>query len=67
MPDFYYLILWKGYQDKKNTSEPALAVMHLQKLINTFYKKYSEKLTTIFPLLNSALPMARSSLLKKPK
>ena len=51
MPGFYYLILWKDYLEEKNTWEPALVVIHLQKLISIFYKEYLEKLTvTSLPL-----------------
>ena len=39
--------------------------MHLQKLINAFYKKYLEKLITIFLLLDFALAIARLTVLKQ--
>ena len=29
LPELYYLILWKGYLEEKNTQEPALAIQHL--------------------------------------
>ncbi len=32
----YYLVSWKGYLEKENTWEPALAMLHLCKLISTF-------------------------------
>ncbi len=38
MPDFYYLVLWKSYPESQNIYEPSTAVIHLQKLINIFYK-----------------------------
>lgn len=39
----YYLIFWKGYLKEKNTWKSFLAVIYLQKLVNTFYKGYLEK------------------------
>ncbi len=38
MPGLYYLVSWKGYPKEKNTWKPSLAVIHLRKLISTFYK-----------------------------
>ncbi len=37
-----------------------MALLHLHKLINTFFHNYPEKPRVIFPPINSALPMARS-------
>ncbi len=54
MSGLYYLVLWKGYLEKKNTWELLLAVIHLWKLISTFHKEYSEKLIVISPPLDSA-------------
>ena len=65
MPDLYYLVLWKSYLEEENTWEPSSVVIHLQKLISTFYKKHPEKPTTIFPPLDSILLMARPMVLKK--
>ena len=56
----YYLVVWKGYLKVKNTWKPSLAVQHLKKLICSFYKKYLEKPTVTFLLINSAPPMIRS-------
>ena len=58
MPGFDYLILWKDHL-KKNTWEFISIVIHLQKMISIFYKKYLEKLTALFLLLNSTLLMAK--------
>ncbi len=67
MPGFYYFVLWKGYPKEKNIWEPLLAVIHLWKLMSIFYKEYPEKPIVTSPLLDSTLPMARSTILKEPK
>ena len=67
IPGFYYLILWKGYSEEKNIWDPSLVVIHLWKLINTFYKKYLEKLTATFLPLYSFLSMARPTVPKELK
>ncbi len=54
IPNFYYLILWKGYPEEKNTCEPSAIVKHLRKLINTFHKEYLEKSTATSPPLDAA-------------
>ena len=59
LPGLYYLIVWKGYPEEENTWKPFSAVIHLWKMVNTFYKDYSEKLTAISAPLNSAPPMAK--------
>ncbi len=61
----YYLILWKGYPEEKNTWEPSSAVIYLWKLINTFHKEHPEKPTATSPPLDSAPPMARPTVLKQ--
>ena len=65
LPGLYFLVLWKSYLKEENTWRPALAVLHLCKLINTFYHDYLEKPTTISPPINSIPPMARPTI--KPK
>ena len=59
--DLYYFVFWKGYQEKESTWEPSFAVMHFWKMIFMFHKNHPEKLMASFPLLNSALPMAKPS------
>ena len=46
LPSFYYLGLWKGYFEEENIWKPALAVLHICKLISTFYQDHLEKPTT---------------------
>ncbi len=65
MPGLYYLVLWKGYLEEENTWKPSLAVIHLRKLINTFYKEHPEKPTATSPSLNSVLPMVRPTIPKQ--
>ena len=67
MLGLYYLVLWKGYSEEENTWKPSLAVIHLRKLISTFYKRHSEKPIAIFLLLDSAPPIAKPTVLKKLK
>ncbi len=67
MSGLYYLVLYKGYLEKKNTWEPSSTVIHLRKLISTFHKEYLEKLTAISPSLDFAPSIARPLVLKEPK
>ena len=62
LPGLYYLVAWKGYPKEENTWEPFSAVMHLRKMVSTFHKDYSEKPIAISTLLDSALPMAKSTI-----
>ncbi len=59
LPGLDYLVSWKGYPEEENTLEPALAMLHLCKLINTFHCDHQEKPTVTFPRINSAPPMTR--------
>lgn len=59
LPKLYYLISWKGYPESESNQKSTLIIMHLWKIINTFYKNYLEKSTAISLLTNSALPMTR--------
>ncbi len=65
IPGLYYLVLWKAYLEEENIWEPSLAVIHPQKLINTFHKEYPEKPIVTSPPLDSAPPMARSTIPKQ--
>ena len=55
----YYLISWKSYSKKENTRESSFAIMHLQKMISTFHKNHSKKLTATFLFLNFTPSMAK--------
>ncbi len=59
LPGLYYLVSWKGYPEDKNTWEPTLAMLHLYKLISTFYRDHLEKPTTTSPPIDSTSPMAK--------
>ena len=59
LPGLYYLVVWKDYPEEENTWEPFSAVMHLWKIISTFYKDYPEKPTATLPPLDTAPPMTR--------
>ena len=67
MPGLYYLVSWKGFLDEKNTGEPSSAVIQLRMLISIFHKEHPKKpIATSLPL-DSALPMAKPTILKEPK
>ena len=60
-PGFYYLVAWKGYPEEENIWELSSAVQHLKKLISFFHKDYPEKSTATSPPIDSAPPIARST------
>ena len=59
----YYLVSWKRYPEEENIWEPASAVQHFKKFISLFHKDHPNKLTVIFPTLNTAPPMARPTVM----
>ena len=61
LPGLYFLIFWKDYIEEKSIWEPFFAVMHLQKIISTFYKDHQDKPTVTFLSLNSASSMTKPS------
>ncbi len=65
MPSLYYLISWKDYPEEENTWESLSAVIHLWKLISTFYKEHPEKLTVTSLFLDTIPPMARPTVPKE--
>ena len=62
LPGLYYLVAWNDYSEKENTWEPSSIVQHLKKLISSFHKDDSEKLTATSPPINSAPLMARPTI-----
>lgn len=67
LPRLYYLVSWKNNSKDENTWKIALAIMHLQKMTNIFYKDYLEKsIATSLPL-NSTILMARPKVNPKQK
>ena len=59
---FYYLVSWKRYLEEENTWESASVVQHLRKLISSFHKDHPNKPTATFPAIDTAPPMARSTI-----
>ena len=59
LPDFYYLVAWKGYLKEENIWKPLSAVQHLKKLISSFHKNHPKKPTATSLPIDSALPMAK--------
>ena len=59
LPNFYYLIVWKGYFKRKNIWKPVLVIQHLKKLISSFHQDYPKKPIATFLLVNSVLLMAK--------
>ena len=59
LPRLYYLVAWKSYPEEKNTWKSFSAVIHLRKMISTFYKEHPEKPTATSPPLEAAPPIDR--------
>ena len=59
LPGLYNLVVWKGYPEEKSIWESSLAVMHLQRMVNTFYKDHLKKPIVISALLDSTPLMAK--------
>ena len=55
----YYLVLWKGYLEKKNIWEPTLVIQHLWRLITTYHKDNLEKLIATSIPVNTAPTIAK--------
>ena len=58
----YYLVFWKGYLEEENTWKPTLAVQHLRKLINSFYKDHSNKPIATSKAIDTAPLMVRPTI-----
>ena len=61
----YYLVAWKYYPEEENIWELSSAVMHLRKMVNTFFKNNSEKLIVTSALLDS-IPTITKLIIKSP-
>ena len=55
----YYLVLWKGYPEEKNTGKPLLAIQYLQWLTTAYHKDNLKKPTATSLLVNMAPPMPK--------
>ena len=66
LPGLYYLVLWKGYSEKENTWEPALAIHHLWKLVTTYHQDNLEKPIATSAPVDTAPPIARPFTLLRP-
>ena len=62
LPRLYYLVAWKGYPKEENTWEFSSAIMHLQKIVNIFYRDYPKKPTATSVPLDFAPPMAKPTI-----
>ena len=62
LPGFYYLVSLKEYPEEENTWEPASAVQHFRKLINSFHKDYLDKPTATSPAIDTTSPIARPTI-----
>ena len=59
LPGLYYLISWKDFPEEENTWEPASAIQHLRRLVNTFHKENPDKPTATSTPVDIAPPTAR--------
>ncbi len=59
LPVLHYMVSWKSYPEKENTWEPVLTVLHLCKFISTFHRDHLDKPPATFPLIDSAVLIAR--------
>lgn len=59
IPWLYYLVSWKKYLKNESIWETTSALMHLWKMINSYYKDHPEKSPAMFSPIDSALPMAK--------
>ena len=63
LPDFYYLVSWKGYPKEEITWEPASTVQHLRKLISLIHKDHLNKLTATSPAIDT-VPLVTRPIIK---
>ena len=63
LPGLYYLVSWKSYSEDESTWEPASAVQHLRKLVNTFHKDHPNKPIATSLLIDLAPPMGKRTAL----
>ena len=61
LPGLYYLISWKNFPEEESTWEPASAIQHLRRLVNTFHKENLDKPTATSTPVDIAPPTARST------
>lgn len=53
LPELHYLVIWRSHLKEKNTYKSSSAIIQLWKMVNIFYKDYSEKVTIISAPFNS--------------
>ena len=59
LPRLYYLVAWKDYPKEENTWKPSLAVMHLCKMVSTFYKDHPKQPIATSASLDLVPPMTK--------
>ena len=59
LPGLYNLVLWKSYLKEENTSEPALVIQQLWRLVTIYHKDNPEKPTGTSIPVDIVPPMAR--------